>query len=156
MTMTDGSTKDLGVVVGRDSDPESVAELVRNEVDRIPRPVDGKDGLDGFGFDDLEFSHDGERGFTLKFIKGDRVKEWAFSVPVMLFRGAFDEAKTYAQADVVQFGGHLYSAKRATSMKPSEMGGDWTLVVRRGREGKQGPPGPPGAEGKPYKPGGSR
>jgi hypothetical protein len=109
----------------------------------------GKDGLDGFGFDDLEVLHDGERGFTFKFTKGERVKGFSFALPVMLFRGVFEESKSYERADVVQFGGHLYTAKCDTSMRPSEVGGDWTLVVRRGRDGKQGPQGAPGADGKP-------
>jgi len=106
--------------------------------------LNGADGLNGFGFDDLSVEHDGERQFTLKFTQGDRVKAFSFNVPVMLFRGIYEEAKGYEQADVVQFGGNLYAAKRPTTMKPSEVGDgvkDWTLVVRRGRDGKQGPQG---------------
>lgn len=113
---------------------------------------DGTNGLDGFGFDDLDVTHDGERGFTFRFTKGERVKGFSFALPVLIFRGVFEESKAYERGDVVQFGGHLYHAKTATSIRPSELTDgmkDWTLMVRRGRDGKQGPQGAPGNDGKP-------
>jgi hypothetical protein len=129
VTLTNGEVRALGRVVG------AVGPTG-------PAGRDGMDGRDGFGFDDLQMTYDGAREFTFSFVKGEQVKAFSFSVPVMLFKGVYDEAKTYDAADVVQFGGHMYSAKRSTRMKPAEVGdNDWQLVVRRGRDGKQGPPG---------------
>jgi hypothetical protein len=104
----------------------------------------GKDGLDGFGFDDLDVVHDGERTVTFTFTKGERVKTFPIVFDVPLFRGVFTEGKSYESGDMVQFGGNMYYAQRATTQKPAENGDgakDWKLAVRRGREGKEGPRG---------------
>lgn len=110
----------------------------------------GRDGIDGLGFDDLDVVHDGERTVTFTFTKGEIVKAFPVVFNVPLFRGVFEE-KDYAQGDMVQFGGNLYYAQRATSQKPSEHGEgakDWKLAVRRGRDGKEGPRGLEGPQGK--------
>ena len=52
---------------------------------------DGADGKDGFGFDDLAVDYDGERTFVFRFAQGERVKDFPFRVPVMIYRGAFRE-----------------------------------------------------------------
>ena len=140
LTLTNGEIKSLGRVVGADGAPGA-------------RGADGANGQDGVGFDDLECLYDGERTFTFRFVKGDQVKEWTRTVPVMLFRSVYVEGQAYEAGDVVQFGGNLYHAKQGTSMKPAEHGAnDWQLVVRRGRDGKQGPQGAPGQDGKDGKP----
>lgn len=118
---SDGSTDDLGEYVGKDGSPGE----------------SGKDGRDGFGFDDLEFEHDGERGFKLKFIKGDAIKEFSFSVPMVLDRGVFKEGTEYAKGDGVTWGRHYWIAKEATTDKP-EPGSLWRLAVKSGRDGKDG------------------
>jgi len=98
---------------------------------------DGVNGKDGLGFDDMTEEFDGERTITRRYVNGDRVKEFQHKFSVVLYRGVFEEGKSYEQGDSVTWGGAMYVAKRATSMKPAELGAnDWQLAVRRGRDGR--------------------
>jgi integrin beta 3 len=127
LTLTDGTTRELGPVVGKDGTAGR---------DGVGTPgTDGKDGVDGLGFDDLTFEHDGERGFTLRFVQGDRTKEFAFEVPVVLDRGVWKEGAAYAKGDAVTWAGSLWIAQKDTDSKP-EGGDGWRLAVKRGRDGK--------------------
>lgn len=114
VTMTDGRTCDLGRVEAEPAKP-------------------GKDGL---GFDDLTFEHDGERGFVLRFVRGDVVKEFPFTVPVVLDRGVYREGQKYAAGDGVTWAGSYWIAQKETVSKP-DSGGDFRLAVKRGRDGKE-------------------
>jgi len=118
ITLTNGETRNLGPVVGKDGAP-------------------GKDGADGVGFDDLEASYDGEKTVTLKFTKGERVKEFAFTLPVVIDRGIYTEGKTYSAGDGATWGGSFWIAQKETTAKPGE-GGDWRLAVKKGRDGRDG------------------
>ena len=116
---------------------------------------DGKDGLDALGFDDIKVEHDGERGFSFKFVRGDREKTFgAFTVPSMIHRGVFEQGKTYERGDCVTWGGHCWHAKATTSQKPDFTPASaqvWSLAVKAGRdckEGKAGNDGAPGKDGK--------
>jgi integrin beta 3 len=132
-TLSNGELKDLGPVVGQDGAP-------------------GKDGQDGIGFDDLTVEHDGERGFSLKFVRGDVVKAFDFSIPLPLYRGVFDEAKAYEQGDMVTWGGSIWHANEKPSGKP-EVSKSWQLAVKHGREGKKGLDGANGKDGPRGEPG---
>jgi len=120
VTLTNGDVKSLGPVVGRDG-------------------VDGKGepGQDGVGFDDLDVVHDGERGFTFRFVKGERVVEKQFSLPVVLDRGVYAGGKAYEPGDGVTFGGSFWIATEATDEQPGT-GKGFRLAVKRGRDGKDG------------------
>lgn len=122
ITMTDGATRSLGKVVGSDGGPGR----------------DGKDGADGLGFDDLDVSYDGARGITLRFARGEQVKEFAFSLPVVLDAGVYKSGQEYQAGDGVTWGGQYWIATEPTSAKPdtSKDGKPWRLAVRRGRDGK--------------------
>lgn len=126
LTLSDGTTRDLGVVVGKDG--------AKGDPGR-----DGKDGADGIGFDDLEVIHDGERGFTFRFAKGERVKDFTFKLPVVLDRGVYKEGTQYEPGDGVTWGGSFWIAQEPTSEKP-DGGKGWRLAVKRGRDGKDGRP----------------
>lgn len=132
-TMSDGRMTDIGCVVG----------------------ADGKDGQDGVSWDDMEMVYDGVRGFTCRYTKGERVKEWTFSVPMMIWRGVWDRTKTYERGDVVTLDGSSWHCEATTTDRPQESGGNgsrcWKLIVKHGRDGKDGkigPQGPPGPRGK--------
>lgn len=117
-TFTDGRTKALGRVVGKDG-------------------ADGRDGpagADGLGFDDLTVEHDGERSFVLRFMKGDKVKEFPISVPVVIDRGVWRDGE-YKAGDAVTWAGSLWIAQKDTGSKP-DSGDGWRLAVKRGRDGK--------------------
>lgn len=115
VTLTDGTTKNLGPIIGKDGEP-------------------GKDGL---GFDELAVTHDGERGFKFVLARGDQVKEFAFTLPVVLDRGVFKEGTTYCPGDGVTFGGSFWICRAETTDKPGTSD-NFRLAVKKGRDGKDG------------------
>ncbi|MDB5681465.1 MAG: Phage portal protein [Sphingomonas bacterium] len=132
VTLTDGSTRELGPVVGKDADMDALVRAVGEAAAALPVP---KDGADGFGFDDMALEHDGERGFVLRFVKGDRTKDFRFKLPVMIDRGVYKEGAAYDRGDAVTWGGSIWVAQRDTTEKP-ERNEDWRLAVKRGRDAR--------------------
>ncbi len=100
--------------------------------------LNGRDGVDGLGFDDVAVLHDGERGVTIRFIKGDRIKEFGFTMPADIYRGVYQDGKTYERGDGVTWGGSEWHCNDATTIKPGDGSKSWTLKVKRGRDGKDG------------------
>src|SRR6185503_15037222 len=105
--MTDGSTREVGPVVGRDGRDgqdvdmpavlERIDEVLAKKVEALPKPRDGEDGL---GFDDLEVvQHDDFRTLTLRFAQGDKIKSYDAHFPVVIYRGIFREGEKYAVGD---------------------------------------------------------
>jgi len=141
VTLTDGTTKTLGAVVGKDADTDAIAEMVRGEVAKIPIP---KDGL---GFEDMTVETDGDRGCVLRFERGDLKKEFTLSFPMVLDRGVWRE-QGYAKGDGTTYGGSFFIAQRATEAheKPGNSDG-WRLAIKKGRDGRDGAPGKPGERG---------
>lgn len=121
LTHSDGSTKDLGVVVGRDG------------ID-----AKGEPGADGLGFDDLAVIHDGERGFTFRFERGEQVKEFKFALPVVIDRGVWVESKEggYEKGDGVTWAGSFWISQKDENADKPDGGDGWRLSVKRGRDGK--------------------
>lgn len=97
--------------------------------------TDGRNGIDGLGFDDLEMVHDGERNFIFRFAQGERVKEFPFTIPLVLDRGVYKAEQEYGKGDAVTWAGSLWIAQQDTKAKP-DGGADWRLAVKRGRDGK--------------------
>lgn len=127
VTFTDGATKSVGIVTGKDG------------VDAKGEP--GKDGKDALGFDDIEVIQDGERTFSLKFVRGDQTKTFgSFVIPAVIDRGVYRPETEYEKGDAVSFGGSIWIAQRSTKSKPeaAESADDWRLGVKRGRDGKDG------------------
>ena len=115
--------------------------------------VDGQAGKDGLGFDDLAVEHDGERGFTLRFTRGDQVKSFSFTVPALIYRSVYREGAAYAKGDVVTWAGSAWACHAATTTKPGDGSKDWQLMVKRGDIGKPGLAGAKGLDGKDGRPG---
>lgn len=117
-------------------------DTMQRTIDRLPKPKDGvhgthgKDGVDALGFDDLTVEHDGERAFTLKFVSGERVKEFTFTVPVVLDKGYYREGDAFEKGDGVTFGGSYWIAQALTRSKPEIGNADWRLAVKKGRDAK--------------------
>jgi hypothetical protein len=103
----------------------------------------GADGKDGLGFDDLSVLHDGERGVTFRFLKGDQVKEFTVTIPALIYRGVYSTGKSYEKGDTVTWSGSVWHCEKATMSKPDDNSGDWRLAVKHGRDGKDGPPSVP-------------
>lgn len=100
----------------------------------------GDDGQDGLGFDDIDVAFDGDRTFSLAFVRGDRRKVFgSFSIPSLIDRGVYKDGQTYHKGDCVSWGGSLFIAQGETTGKP-EQSPDWRLAVKRGRDGKDGKP----------------
>jgi hypothetical protein len=151
LTLSDGTIRALGPVVGRDVDMAQVERQIDEAIAQIPKPKDGRDGIDGLGFEDLTVVHDGERQFTVRFARGEQVREFPFVIPALLDRGVWRDG-AYAKGDVVTFGGSSWIAQADTTGKP-ELSPDWRLSTKRGRDGKDGTAGKPGERGPEGKPG---
>jgi ketosteroid isomerase-like protein len=130
VTLTDGTQKALGPVIGKDGDP-------------------GKDGADGLGFDDMsvEMADDG-RTIIHRWERGDRQKEARLQLAVVLDRGVFREDSEYKAGDGVTWGGSFWIAQReAKGEKPGEANDAFRLAVKRGRDGRDGVMKPPPDKG---------
>lgn len=141
LTLSNGETRSLGAVVGRDG-------------------ADGKDGAPGErgerGFSlsdfDTEMGADG-RTVLFKFVRGDTTEIHEFGFPTMIYRGVFKDGQTYERGDTVTWGGSLWHCDAETADKPGEQSKAWTLAAKRGRDGKDGVPGERGMQGAEGRPG---
>jgi hypothetical protein len=121
--------------------------------DRAPVPgpagvagPSGRDGRDGFNLDDFSAEFDGERTVTVKFIRGELVKVATFTIAAPLYRGVYEDGRSYVKGDAVTWGGHLWIAKEATTERPGvtpAASHAWQLAVKAGRDGREGKPGRP-------------
>jgi integrin beta 3 len=127
VTLTNGEHKNLGPVLGKDG---------TNGRDGSPgtKGADGRDGADGLGFDDFDLI-EGEKGLTLRFARGDVIKE--FPLPVVIDRGVWRDGP-YAKGSGTSWAGSFWIAQRDTSDKPDTPDSGWRLAVKRGRDGKDG------------------
>lgn len=118
ITMSDGRTKSLGTVIGKDGQ-------------------DGKDGAPGetFTLDDFDMiQYDDRRSFKFCFTRGSEMHSFEFALPVPLYRGVFKEGQAYEMGDMVTWGGSLWHCDKDTTDKPG--GENWTLAAKKGRDGK--------------------
>jgi len=113
--MSDGTTKDLGVFVGKDGAP-------------------GADGADGVGFDDMTCEVR-EDGVYLVWEKGEVLKEARLPVPVDM--GVYKADTAYKRGACVTWGGSVWIAQKDDPAgKPDAPDSDWRLAVKRGQNGK--------------------
>lgn len=152
VTLSDGTTKQLGAVVGRDVDMAAVAKLVAERVALIPvlQGAAGKDGRDGT-LENLKAIYDGERTVTLCFKNGDPIDGGVIKFPVLIYRGIYEAGKSYEKGDSVTQGGAVWIAKDDTEVKPDwtpTASKSWWLAAKAGRDGKEGKPGKDGANGR--------
>lgn len=148
LTMTDGRHKALGTVLGNDGKQgpqgergEAGAAGIKGEPgERGAAGEAGQPGTDGLGFDDLALDYDGERTVTLRFHKGDRIKEYPIEFPIVLDKGVWQERGVegagYRKGDGVTWGGQFYIARKETFAKPDDHEA-WRLSVKRGRDAKE-------------------
>jgi hypothetical protein len=135
LTLTDGTTRDLGIVVGKDADMVALRADVERMVAAIPKP---KDGADGVGFDDLDLI-EGQDGVHLRFARGETVKQ--FRLPVVIDRGVYREG-SYHKGDGVTYGGSFWISQEDGNGEKPDSGKGWRLAVKRGRDGKDAVPKP--------------
>ena len=118
--MSDGTTKDLGVFVGKDGDPGRDG-------------TDGRDGADGLGFEDMTFDTDDHGRVIAKFQRGDVIK--SARLPGIVDRGPFKAGEAYEKGDAVSYGGSLWIAQEPTCDKPDGSKA-WRLAVKKGRDAR--------------------
>ncbi len=115
LVMSNGDTRAIGQVVGRDG-------------------IDGKDG-ESLSLDDFSVNRIDERTIEIAFTKGDIANSFELAFPVPVYRNAFKEGETYQPGDMVSFGGSTWHCAKDTAAKPGDSE-DWILAVKRGRDGK--------------------
>lgn len=116
VTFSNGESKSLGVVVGRDG-------------------VNGKDG-ETFTLDDFDIVPLDERSIKLCFTRGEAMHSFELSFPVPLDAGVWREDGEYAKGDGVTWAGSYWIAQRDAPGKPDATDSGWRLSVKRGRDGK--------------------
>jgi len=112
VTLTNGETRNLGPVVGKDGDP----------------------GKPGIGFEDIDLL-DTDEGVILRFMRGEDVKD--FRLPIIIDRGVYKEGRTYRPGDGVTWGGSFWICQEETTDKP-DSGKGFRLAVKKGRDGRDG------------------
>lgn len=153
-TFTDGQTKTIGRVVGRDGMHGAAGK------DGAPGR-DGKDGQDGIslGLEHLQVEAEFDattRRMIWTLTDGTIRKQVFVPAPVPLFRGPFKSGAAYEAGDMVSYGGSQWIALRGTMRRPDEFGDgakDWQLCVKKGRDGRDGKDGEKGERGEPGKDG---
>jgi integrin beta 3 len=116
--------------------------------------MNGTNGIDGVGYDDLKIEYDGLRTVTLVYAKGAKVVRTPITFAGMLFdQGVYTDAFVYERGDVVTAGGSSWVAVQdAPPGKPNDGStpekSGWRLQVKRGSEGKRGDRGEKGEAGR--------
>ncbi len=141
ITLSDGTTKDVGLVVGRDVDMVEVTRQIREAIAAIPVPKDGRDGV---GFDDLEMVEDDRGRPILRFVRGEWTREFRVDGT---YCGIWKDGEAYLKGDRVTWGGSLFIARQDTTDKP-ETTPAWQLAVKHGKTGNPGPVGEKGLDGR--------
>lgn len=137
VTLTDGTLRTLGQVVGRDYDPAILASAVADAVAEIPTPKDGEPGADA---DPAVIQRMVDEAVAL--IPPPKDGEPGKDGYGGTARGLWDANSGYRAMDVVSFNGSEWRAKRDD---PGELPGDgWMLSASRGKRGEPGKPGSPG------------
>lgn len=115
ITLTNGETKMLGPVVGKDGAP-------------------GRDGADGLGFEDMSFDFDNDGRPVATFSRGDVVK--SVRLPCIIDRGVYKPDAAYLKGDAVSYGGSLWIAQKDAPEGRPDGSPDWRLAVKKGRDGR--------------------
>jgi integrin beta 3 len=138
VTMTDGTQRNLGLVVGRDG---------RDGLDG----KNGERGPPGFSLDKFDVMKTGDRTIELRF--ADQAEAFAVELefPFMIYRGVWTDGQAYTRGDTVTWGGSLYHCDAETTARPGTEA--WTLAAKKGRDGKAGDKGDKGEPGKKGDPG---
>lgn len=108
--------------------------VLERAVANIPKPKDGKDGVDGFSLDDLQIDDDGDGTMTLRFVRGELVREKSIRYP-RGDRGIYREEGDYRKGDGTTYGGSFWIAQKDAPEGRPGNSADWRLAVKAGRDG---------------------
>ena len=150
LTFTDGRTKSVGIVVGKDGIPGLAGKDGSPGRDGL-HGKDGAPGAPGLSPEDVDWDFNPDtRAFTLKLFRGGVVvAERTKTLEGMrIYRGVYEQGKAYAFGDVVTWGGSEWTAMAQTTDRPGNGATEWKLCVKHGDQGKIGPEGKPGRDGR--------
>lgn len=111
LVMTDGRTKSLG-------------------------RVDGKDGEPGLGFEHMSVEQINERTVRFLFKRDAEEAEVDITFPLPIYRGVFKEGEAYEPGDLTTWAGSLWHLNEAKGLKPGAPDSGWQLAAKAGRPGK--------------------
>jgi hypothetical protein len=123
LTMSDGRTKQLGVIRGADG-------------------VDGKDGERGpagFSLEHFAIETIGERTVKYSFRDANEEVSACLTPPSIIYRGVWEEKAEYEPGDVTTWAGAAWHCDEAKGLKPGDADSGWRMMVKRGRDGKDAP-----------------
>lgn len=128
VTLTNGTVKSLGAVVGKD----------------------GKDGTDGISLDAFEMEYLEEtHEVRIKAACGGRTREVRYPAGGLRPQGYWREGTKAKACEAWVHDGSLWIAAKDTEGKPQANGDDWVIAARKGRDGQSivktiqaGPPAP--------------
>lgn len=131
VTLTNGTVKSLGVVVGTNGS-------------------NGKDGQDGIGLDAFEVDYLEEtHEVRIKAACAGRTKELRYPAGGLRPAGYWRDGTKAKACEAWVHDGSLWIATKNTSAKPQSAGDDWVIAARKGRDGESivktiqaGPPAP--------------
>ena len=106
--------------------------------------INGKDGKDGLGFDDMDMTFDEAKGYWLRYMRGDEVKEFPVAIP--WDAGIWEAGRIYPKGAGVRRDGSWWIAQTDATSQPGHDKA-WRLAVKKGTDGRQGPMGPEGGRG---------
>lgn len=141
LTLSDGGTKDVGLVVGQSAEVSDVQRFVEAQLATWERPKDGEkglDGTDGLGFDDLDVIFNEATGYALRFTRGAEVKDFRIAVP--WYAGVWQAGRRYPKGAMLTHKGGEWTAKADTFDKPGQST-SWQLSTKGGRDGRDAPGG---------------
>ncbi|WP_136685692.1 hypothetical protein [Falsirhodobacter xinxiangensis] len=127
LTMSNGDTKALGVVVGKDG-------MNGRDGSDGAKGADGANGRDGLGFEDMEFDTDAHGRVVAKFVRGDLVK--TVRLPGITDMGVHRADGEYLKGDAVSYGGSLWIAQEDGPEGRPDTGKGWRMAVKKGRDGR--------------------
>jgi hypothetical protein len=105
----------------------------------VPGPVGppGPPGADGAGVDKVAVEYDGERGVTFTVKRGGTtVDTFAYTLPLMIYRGVHVPGRLYERGDCVTADGSVFHCNADTTTAPGNAAGAWTLAVKRGKDAR--------------------
>lgn len=112
-------------------------DLFQRAIDRMPKPSDGKDGIDAVQVEDISIElKDGGRVLCYSFQKGGEVVQKEVTTEFPVYRGVWAPGD-YLKGDEVTWAGSTWAANVDTKSKP-ETDDTWRLRTKRGRDGKHG------------------
>lgn len=163
LTLSNGYTKTVGLVIGRDGrdgtdgrpgrdlDLEQVRDAITKEVAIWPKPKDGKDGAPGLSPDDFDWDfNDDTRELRIRLIREGRVvvERKKILTGVRIYRGVYEAGRTYERGDDVSWDGSIWTAMIQTDDRPGQGPTAWKMTVKHGEKGPRGQDGKPGRDGR--------